>query len=95
MDEIQQIEEVLRRLWPGIDMVRNGQRLYGNNGRVRLRVDMGVTTHAVVTLDSVELSRARWGPVGTAEDTLTQQRDHARAVVDALASALGLEVSDG
>ena len=95
MDELARIAEILRPLWPGVVMVTNGQRMHGNNGRIRLTVEVGVTSDAVLTVNNKEFSRARWGDIKGAERALAQQRDHARMTADALNAALGLEVSDG
>ena len=97
--ELQRVAELLRPLWPGIVMVVAGQRLHGNNGRIRLTVIVAEPgagmSHATLRFDHWIVYQVFWRAPEKAAGKLKEHRDYVRGMVDSLNGALGLEVSRG
>lgn len=101
MDELKRIAEILRPLWPGIVVASKPEerRLDGKNGRVKVSVlvaDPGCgESWSLVLLDHHQLHKVFWRDPQDAAGLLEQQQISVRGMAAGLATALGLEVSDG
>ena len=95
MDELKRIAELLRPLWPGVVMVPDGDRyLYGQTGSVRIavRIIPGIY-RSEVWIGERRIDIQDWETPAEAAGILRRQAEVQQT--SEVATALGLEVSDG
>jgi len=96
MDELQQIAELLRPLWPGVVFKLEKEHLAGHVGPLTIEVHVAVSEpYSVALLGRYVAYRVPLGSGDVTRRRLVVQRDYIRGVAESLLSALGLEVANG